>query len=121
MRLLETLLSFFEKKTDAAWNTYVLLTEEPMQEIFTEKLQLPECMGIYLEDLLEEWEHVKHNSFVTVGTLMQQFYERKGTVCIPKVVRQEEKLAIGGFAILEQLHLAGICHRKRDMRHFAAK
>ena len=38
---------------------------------------------------------------------MQQFYERKGTVCIPKVVRQEEKLAIGGFAILEQLHLAG--------------
>ena len=78
-----------------------------MQEIFTEKLQLPECMGIYLEDLLEEWEHVKHNSFVTVGTLMQQFYERKGTVCIPKVVRQEEKLAIGGFAILEQLHLAG--------------
>lgn len=104
---MEALLSFFEKKTDAAWNTYVLLTEEPMQEIFTEKLQLPECMGIYLEDLLEEWEHVKHNSFVTVGTLMQQFYERKGTVCIPKVVRQEEKLAIGGFAILEQLHLAG--------------
>ena len=87
---METLLSFFEKKTDAAWNTYVLLTEEPMQEIFTEKLQLPECMGIYLEDLLEEWEHVKHNSFVTVGTLIQ-----------------EEKLAIGGFAILEQLHLAG--------------
>ena len=38
--------------------------------------------------------YVKHNSFVTVGTLMQQFYERKGTVCIPKVVRQEEKLAI---------------------------
>ena len=70
---MEALLSFFEKKTDAAWNTYVLLTEEPMQEIFTEKLQLPECMGIYLEDLLEEWEHVKHNSFVTVGTLMQQF------------------------------------------------
>ena len=104
---METLLSFFEKKTDAAWNTYVLLTEEPMQEIFTEKLQLPECMGIYLEDLLEEWEHVKHNSFVTVGTLMQQFYEKNGTVCIPKVVRQEEKLAIGGFAILEQLHLAG--------------
>lgn len=75
---MEALLSFFEKKTDAAWNTYVLLTEEPMQEIFTEKLQLPECMGVYLEDLLEEWEHVKHNSFVTVGTLMQQFYEREG-------------------------------------------
>jgi len=51
---MEVLLSFFEKKTDAAWNTYVLLTEEPMQEIFTEKLQLPECMGIYLEDLLED-------------------------------------------------------------------
>lgn len=104
---MEALLSFFEKETDAAWNTYVLLTEEPMQELFTEELQLPECMGIYLEDLLEEWEHVKHDSFVTVGTLMRQFYEQKGTVCIPRVVRQEEKLTIGGFAVPEQLHLAG--------------
>lgn len=104
---MEALLSFFEKETDAAWNTYVLLTEEPMSELFAEELQLPECMGIYLEDLLEEWEHVKHNSFVTVGTLMQQFYEQKGTVCIPRVVRQEEKLTVGGFAVLDQLHLAG--------------
>ena len=31
---MEALLSFFEKKTDAAWNTYVLLTEEPMSGNF---------------------------------------------------------------------------------------
>ena len=118
---MEALLSFFEKKTDAAWNTYVLLTEEPMQEIFTEKLQLPECMGIYLEDLLEEWEHVKHNSFVTVGTLMQQFYERKGTVCIPKVVRQKKRWRLEDLRYWNSCILQEICHWKRDMSHFCCK
>ena len=31
---MERCFLFLKKKTDAAWNTYVLLTEEPMQEIF---------------------------------------------------------------------------------------
>ena len=103
----ETVLSFFEKETDAAWNTYVLLTEEPMEQLFSEDMKLPECMGIYLEDLLEEWEHVKDSAFVTVGTLMQQFYGAEETMYIPKLELQDGKLNIGGFAALHQMKIAG--------------
>ncbi len=103
----EAVLSFFEKETDAAWNTYVMLTEEPMEQLFSENMQLPECMGIYLEDLLEEWEHVKDSAFVTVGTLMQQFYGAEETMCIPKLELQDGKLNIGGFAVLHQMKIAG--------------
>lgn len=103
----EAVLSFFEKETDAAWNTYVLLTEVPMEQLFSEDMQLPECMGIYLEDLLEEWEHVKDSAFVTVGTLMQQFYGAEETMCIPKLELQDGKLNIGGFAVLHQRKIAG--------------
>jgi len=103
----QAVLSFFEKETDAAWNTYVLLTDEQMEQLFSENLQLPECMGIYLEDLLEEWEHVKDSAFVTVGTLMQQFYGAEETMCIPKLEVQEEKLNICGFAVLHRMKIAG--------------
>ena len=104
---LEAVLSFFEKEPDAAWNTYVLLTEEPMQQLFSEEMQLPECMGIYLEDLLEEWEHVKDSAFVTVGTLMQQFYGAEEMMCIPKLSLQEGTLNISGFFMLYQMKIAG--------------
>ncbi|WP_294785097.1 hypothetical protein [uncultured Eubacterium sp.] len=103
----EAVLSFFEKETDAAWNTYVLLAEGPMDQLFSEDMQLPECMGIYLEDLLEEWKHVKDNAFVTVGTLMQQFYGVEEMMCIPKLELQDEKLNIGGFAVLHRMKIAG--------------
>ncbi len=103
----EAVLSFFEKETDAAWNTYVLLTEEPMEQLFSEDMQLPECMGIYLEDLLEEWEHVKDSAFVTVGTLMQQYYGAEETMCIPKLELQDGKLNVGGFAVLHRMKIAG--------------
>ena len=103
----EAVLSFFEKETDAAWNTYVLLAEEPMEQLFSGDMQLPECMGIYLEDLLEEWKHVKDNAFVTVGTLMQQFYGAEEMMCIPKLELQNGKLNIGGFAVLHRMKIAG--------------
>lgn len=103
----ESVLAFFEQETDAAWNTYVLMTEEPMQELFSEENQLPECMGMYLEDMLEEWEYVKKSAFVTVGTLMRQIYGTSGTVCIPKIVREQGRISIGGFVVLNQLQVAG--------------
>ena len=51
----EQLLHFFQEEQDAAWNTYVMVTKEPLKDIFSEDLKLPESLGIYLEDLLEEW------------------------------------------------------------------
>lgn len=104
---MESVLAFFEKETEAAWNTYVLMTEEPLEKLFSEENQLPECMGIYLEDMLEEWEHVKKQAFVTVGTLMRQFYGTPESACIPKLVVEQGKISIGGFTILNRLQMAG--------------
>ena len=105
----EQLLHFFQEEQDAAWNTYVMLTEEPLDEIFSDDLDLPESLGIYLEDLLEEWEDVRQGGQVTVGTLMSQYYEKNETLCVPvlEISDAEEKPEISGFCVLAGLQPKG--------------
>lgn len=105
----EQLLHFFQEEQDAAWNTYVMVTKEPLKDIFSEDLKLPESLGIYLEDLLEEWEDVRQGAQVTVGTLMSQYYSRNETLCVPvlEISDAEEKPQIGGFWVLFGLQPMG--------------
>ena len=105
----EQLLHFFQEEQDAAWNTYVMVTKEPLKDIFSEDLKLPESLGIYLEDLLEEWEDVRQGAQVTVGALMSQYYNRNETLCVPmlEISDEEEKPQIRGFYVLFGLQPMG--------------
>lgn len=105
----EQLLHFFQEEQDAAWNTYVMVTKEPLKAIFSEDLKLPESLGIYLEDLLEEWEDVRQGAQVTVGALMSQYYNRNETLCVPmlEISDEEEKPQIRGFYVLFGLQPMG--------------
>ena len=55
----EELVTFFQEKRDAAWNSYVLLCDGGLDGIFSGELELNSCLGIYLEDLIEGWTHLE--------------------------------------------------------------
>ena len=86
-----------------------MVTKEPLKDIFSEDLKLPESLGIYLEDLLEEWEDVRQGAQVTVGALMSQYYNRNETLCVPmlEISDEEEKPQIRGFYVLFGLQPMG--------------
>lgn len=103
----EALIAFFEEEQEAAWNTYVVLTEESMEELFSDDPDISESLGIYLEDLLEEWDSVRDGGLVTVKTLMSQYYNQNETVCVPVLELAEKKPQIKGFELLSALELKG--------------
>ncbi|MCD7981177.1 MAG: hypothetical protein LUF32_02500 [Clostridiales bacterium] len=101
----EALVQFFREKSDIAWNSYVLLTDGEMEEIFSEETQLNSCLGIYLEDLLEGWENLRYDSLITVGDLVSQYYNRNEILLIPLVSIEENQPLIDSFAVVSGLRM----------------
>lgn len=101
----EALIQFFRGKTNLAWNSYVVLTDGEMEEIFSEEIQLNTCLGIYLEDLMEGWENLRYDSLITVGDLVSQYYNRNGTLLIPLVSIGENQPLVESFAVVSGLRV----------------
>lgn len=99
----EQVIAFFQEKRDAAWNTYVLLCDGNPDEIFSEDLAIQSSLGIYLEDLIEEWTNVRSDARTTVGDLMSQYYNRNETALIPIVSVEEQKPVIRSFEAVKNL------------------
>ncbi len=99
----EQVIAFFQEKRDAAWNTYVLLTDRDLDNIFSEDLAIQSSLGIYLEDLIEEWTNVRSDAHTTVGDLMSQYYNRNETALIPIVSVEEQKPVIRSFEAVKNL------------------
>lgn len=93
----EQLISFFREKRDAAWNTYVLLTEGELPEIFSEDTELNVCLGIYLEDVVEGWTNLKRGTLITVGDLMSQYFNQREELMIPIVTVEDKRPIIQEF------------------------
>lgn len=100
----EQLITFFREKRDAAWNTYVLLTDGEMSKIFSDEMQLNSCLGIYLEDLLEGWHNLKSGTLITVGDLMSQYFNQNERILIPIVSVEETQPVVKQFAVVERLN-----------------
>lgn len=99
----EQVIAFFQEKKDAAWNTYVLLCDGSLDSIFSEDLSIQSSLGIYLEDLIEEWTNVRSDAHTTVGDLMSQYYNRNETALIPIVSVEEQKPVIRSFEAVKNL------------------
>jgi len=99
----DCLIRFFVEKKDVAWNAYVLLTDGEMEDLFSEETQLNSCLGIYLEDLLEGWDHLKAGSLITVGDLISQYYNRNEMLLIPVVSIDESQPVVERFAVVSDL------------------
>lgn len=99
----EALITFFREKKDAAWNSYVLLTDGGMSEIFSDEMQQSSCLGIYLEDLLEGWSNLKSGTLITVGDLMSQYFNQNERLLIPVVSVEETQPVVKQFEAVEGL------------------
>ncbi len=99
----EQLVEFFREKRDAAWNSYVLLCDGEMGNIFSGDLQLNTCLGIYLEDLVEGWTNLKSGTLIKVGDLMSQYYNGDEILLIPVVTLEENRPVVKQFAVVENL------------------
>lgn len=100
----EQVIAFFQEKRDAAWNTYVLLCDGSLGSIFSEELTIQSSLGIYLEDLIEEWTNVRSDAHTTVGDLMSQYYNRNETELIPVVSVEAQKPVIRSFEAVKNLN-----------------
>lgn len=100
----EQLITFFREKRDAAWNTYVLLTDGDMSKIFSDEMQLNSCLGIYLEDLLEGWQNLKSGTLITVGDLMSQYFNQNERMLIPVVSVEDAQPVVKTFEVVERLN-----------------
>lgn len=99
----EQVIAFFQENREAAWNSYVLLTDGDMEKIFSEDLEIQTCLGLYLEDLIEEWTDMRAQSKTVVGDLMSQYYNRNETILIPVVRIEGKKPAIEKFEAVKDL------------------
>lgn len=99
----EELISFFQGRKNAAWNTYVMVTDGKLPEIFVKEDGVNTCLGIYLEDLMEGWENLRSGGLITVGDLVSQYYNRRETFLIPMLTVEEGSPAVHAFARVENL------------------
>ena len=99
----EALISFFMEQKDAAWNTYVLLADRDLETFFSGDLEISSSLGIYLEDMIEEWSNIKSDARVTVGDLMSQYYNQNETVLVPVLSEVKKRPEISGYAAVKRL------------------
>lgn len=101
----DSLIQFFRENKDVAWNAYVFLADGEMEDLFSEETQINTCLGIYLENLLEGWDHLKSGSLITVGDLVSQYYNRNETLLIPVVSIDESQPVAENFAVVSSLRV----------------
>ena len=100
----EELISFFMENKDAAWNTYVMLSNGKLKDLFSDELEIGSSLGIYLEDMIEEWTNIRSGARVTVGDFMSQYFNGNETDLVP-VVSVEKKLpTVQSFALVKRLN-----------------
>lgn len=99
----EQVVAFFQEKKDVAWNTYVFLADGDLDYLFSEELDIQSSLGIYLEDLVEEWTNIRSTGFTTVGDLMSQYYNENKTALIPVVTVKDKKPVVQSFEAVKNL------------------
>lgn len=104
----EELIAFFEENKDAAWNTYVMLSDGNIREIFSDGLLIGSSLGIYLEDMLEEWTNIRQKARTTVGNLMSQYYNGNENFLAPILTVEDAKPQVRSFAALRDVNCASI-------------
>lgn len=100
---LEGVIAFFEEKNDVAWNTYVILMEKDMKQLFSDRTEVTGSLGTYLEDMLEGWMDRKTRSLTTMGDFMSQYYNETGTLYLPVIGMKEKKPVLKNFVRVEKI------------------
>lgn len=97
------LADFFLGTKEAAMNTYVMLTEDGLDDFFSGKIKIESSLGIYLEDMIEEWDEQKKSSYVTVADLLQQYYGSEQYLLVPVLSVVQKKPLVKSYVLLKQM------------------
>lgn len=96
----EELFSYFLENESMAWNTCIVFTEEPLEDLFGKDYSQGKTMGLYLEDLLKNRDDLKDKSVFTVKDFMSQCKNKNETMLVPLVALKEETVVIDHYCIL---------------------
>lgn len=84
-----------------ARNTYLFVTDMPMEELFSLDKNLDKPLGTYLEELLESDEDYRNKQIMTLGKLYDERINQMETLYIPVLGAQNEKPSVIASYVLK--------------------
>ncbi len=81
----DALVSYLENQQRIARNTYLFVTQLPLEELFAMDKDMEKPLGTYLEELLESDESLKNKEIVTLGKYMDERKNQSETLYIPVI------------------------------------
>lgn len=84
-----------------ARNTYLFVTDMPMEELFSLDKNLEKPLGTYLEELLESDEDYKNKQIMTLGKLYDERINQMETLYIPVLGAQNKKPSVIASYVLK--------------------
>lgn len=91
---LQDFIDYTKNQELMARNTYLFVTELPMEELFSLDENLEKSFGTYLEEILESDEDYKNKQIMTLGKLYDERSNRQETLFIPVLGEQNQAPAI---------------------------
>lgn len=84
-----------------ARNTYLFVTDMPMEELFSLDKNLEKPLGTYLEELLESDDDYKNKQIMTLGKLYDERANQMETLYIPVLGAQDARPAVIASYVLK--------------------
>lgn len=84
-----------------ARNTYLFVTDVPMQELFSLDENLEKAFGTYLEELLESDEDYNNKQIMTLGKLYNERSNKQETLFIPVLGIQNGAPQVDAYYVLK--------------------
>lgn len=98
----EQLFLYFLENESMAWNTYLLFTEETMEDLFGAKIPSDKALGTYVEELLFHRQNMDTKTLFTVQDYMSLFQNKTETMLAPMLAVEDKKLEISHYVILSR-------------------
>lgn len=104
---MEVLVNYLKNQQRIARNTYLFVTKEPLEELFTMDKDMEKPLGTYLEELLESDESFKNKNIVTLGKYMDEQQNKSETLYIPVIGKMNTVPAVTAAYVVQQGEVLG--------------
>lgn len=101
------MLTLLKTEQELPQNTYVIATEN-CEEILTAGQKLPQDVGTYLEQLIEQGTGVSQDAYPTIGMLYQEQENHLETFFIPCITLSGEEPVISSYEVWKRGSAAGL-------------
>lgn len=95
------MLGLLKEDKNVPWNAYVVTTDV-LDKLEVSEADLEKPLGDYLEELLEQGDMVKKETYPTIGMLYQESENRKETLFIPMISLVEGKPEVTAYEVYKR-------------------